>query len=79
VLRIFDDRRPSTGGPAAGGPLDVSADMTLSEFVEHYYKPVKMLANDAKPRSYEELDCSVAYWVRFVTHDGAFPEPSLRA
>lgn len=74
ALRIYDVARP-----APRGINDISADMTLSQFVEIYYKPVHLLSNDSRPRNLEEIDKSVEYWVRFTTKGGAIAEPALNA
>lgn len=60
-IRLYDARRASTGGPR-----DLSGALTLSEFVERYYKPVHLVMADARPRNLEAIDESVAYWVRFT-------------
>ena len=62
VLRIFDAERAAS----PRGPQDLSADMTLSELVAAYYKPVHLVNSDARERNIEEIDTSVAYWVQFT-------------
>lgn len=60
-LRLYD------AGPApSGGHGDLSAALRLSEFVAQYYRPVHLVARDARPRHLEAVDQSVQYWVRFT-------------
>lgn len=62
VLQIFSAERP----PPPGGPHGLSADMTLGEFADAYYKPVHLINRDARNRNVAEIDKSVDYWARFT-------------
>jgi integrase len=59
VLRLYEGHSPA-------GPAGLSADLTLSQLVERYYKPVHLLTHDAQPRYIEEIDQTVKYWALFT-------------
>jgi len=61
ALRIYDDRRASSGGPHG-----LSGALTLREFADRYYKPVHLVMADSRPKNYVSIEESVAYWVRFT-------------
>ncbi len=61
VLRVYYG---PAGGPGGHGTL--SAELTLSEFVAAYYRPVHLISRDARPRHLEAVAQSVKYWCRFT-------------
>jgi IS66 C-terminal element len=60
ALRIH---RPAAADTTHG---ELSAAMTLAEFVAVYYEPVHLVMRDARPRQVEEVRQTVKCWVRFT-------------
>jgi hypothetical protein len=58
---------------AVGGRRGLSPALRLSELVAQWYKPVYLLARDARPRHYEQIDETISLWVA-LTNDPPLAE-----
>ncbi len=59
---------PASDGPKTALPPkgSLSRQMTLSQFYEAYYKPVRLEARGAAVRNIEAIEQSLGYWKRFT-------------